>query len=123
MTTDPYRQRLEQRLVWLRSRRVGLRKYLEWFAAGHMVQDFSETMRLIRQAQSALKYSDFEWCELCHKLGRQDLLPGKSISLTPRPAERRALARQATVRKSTASMPSSFRTGDDWLRYCREVRR
>jgi hypothetical protein len=72
--SDPYRQRLEQRLVWLRSRRVGLRKQLEWFAAGHMIQDFTETMRLIRQTQSALKDTDLEWAELCHKLGRRDLL-------------------------------------------------
>jgi transposase len=121
--SDPYRQRLEQQLVRLRARRVGLRRYLEWFAAGHMLGGFSETMQLVRQAQSQLRDTDLEWAELCHKLDRRDLLPHKSISLALSPADRRALARQATVRKSAAPMPSSFRTGDDWLRYCREVRR
>jgi hypothetical protein len=112
---------IEQQLVRLRSRRVGLRRYLQWFAAGHMLGGFTETMRLVRQAQNQLKDTDLELAELAHKLGRPDLLPGKSISLKLSPADRRALARQATVRKSAAPMPTSFRTGADWLRYCRET--
>jgi hypothetical protein len=98
-----------------------LRKRLEWFARGNMIQDFNETLRLIHETKIAFKGIDIEWAELCHKLGRRDLLH-KPIRLAPTPAERRALSQQSTVRKSIAPM-LSFRTGADWLRYCRETGR
>jgi hypothetical protein len=128
---DAYRRELENDLARLRHTRVQLRKRLEWFGRGHVWQDATETARLVREIQIILKGTDHEWNELCHKLGRRDLMvPRKPISLTLTASARAALARQAArdqaaqrsnVRKSLDAMPDSFKTGEDWLRYSREA--
>jgi hypothetical protein len=58
--TSPHRRDLEGQLARLRSRRVALRKRLEWFGKGNIVQDPTQTARLIRETQLALKATDLE---------------------------------------------------------------
>jgi hypothetical protein len=116
---SPYRRDLEGQLARLRSRRVALRKRLEWFAKGNIVQDPTETSRLIRETQLALKATDREWSELHDRLGLKQYF-GPPIKLALRPDEVRRIAafRSTPVSKG---MPNSFKSGEDWLRYCRAV--
>jgi hypothetical protein len=98
MTMDPYRLGLERDLVHLRHRRVQLHRQLEWFARGHVMQDPTETSRLDRETQATLKGTDYEWNELCHKLGRRELMvPRKPVSLRLTAEDKRRLARQHRV--------------------------
>jgi hypothetical protein len=122
MTMDPYRLGLERDLARLRHKRVELRRTLDWFSRGHIWQDATETSRLVHETQMRLKSTDIEWNELCHRLGRRDLMvPRKPVSLRLTAEDKRRLARQGTVRKSVEPMPDSFRSGADWLAYCRRV--
>jgi hypothetical protein len=124
--TSPHRRDLEGQLARLRSRRVQLRKRLEWFAKGHIIQDPTETARQIRETQMALKDSELEFDALHHALGLKRYL-GPPIKLALRPDEVRRIAayRSTTV---TKAMPNSvkssedwpsFKTGEDWLKYTR----
>jgi hypothetical protein len=116
---SPYRRDLEGRLASLRSRRVALRKRLEWFGKGNIIQDPTETARQVRETQLALKATDLEWSELHDRLGLKQYF-GPPIKLALRPDEVRRIAayRSASVRKE---MPNSFKTGADWLEYCRRT--
>jgi hypothetical protein len=52
---SPHRRDLEGQLARLRSRRVALRKRLEWFAKGHIIQDPTETARQIRESAAGIE--------------------------------------------------------------------
>jgi hypothetical protein len=99
MTT--YRQRLEAEYSRLRTRRVNLRRCLEWLQY-NIVGDPTETVRLRNEACLDLQFTNRPWEEICHKLGRDPHPAPVSLRITAR--DREALARQGarTVTRATA---------------------
>ena len=95
--SDRYRRRLETELASIRSRRVNLRKRLE-FLKHATVGDATETQRLRREAEMFLSATDREWELANERLGR-DPYP-KPVRLLP--------PGRVQVRTVTRSVPAGL---------------
>jgi len=94
-----YRRRLENELASLRTRRVNLRKRLDWLKS-HVIGDPTETAMLYRETQMALNATNYDWERVHERLGRAPY-GGPPVKLLP-PSTVRKPAR--TVTRSAPAM-------------------